>query len=111
VPWKLLSRCRLMGWFLRSDIIWNKPNCQPEVREGQTNAGSRVPVLANQSERYYYDATAITEPSMKRARTEEPSDGLEHQHLTAFRGRISPSSPPELVRVCCSPGQSLALRS
>lgn len=30
VPWLLAFALQKEGWYLRADIIWNKPNCQPE---------------------------------------------------------------------------------
>lgn len=30
LPWRLALALQADGWYLRSDIIWNKPNCQPE---------------------------------------------------------------------------------
>src|SRR5262245_35629453 len=30
VPWRLAFALQAAGWYLRADIIWNKPNCQPE---------------------------------------------------------------------------------
>jgi hypothetical protein len=30
VPWHLAFALQEDGWYLRSDIIWYKPNCQPE---------------------------------------------------------------------------------
>jgi hypothetical protein len=47
------------GWYLRSDIIWSKPNPMPEsVTDRPTKAHEYLFLLAK-SERYYYDAAAI----------------------------------------------------
>jgi DNA modification methylase len=51
------------GWYLRSEIIWAKPNPMPEsVTDRPTKAHEQVFLLAK-SQRYYYDAAAIAEPS------------------------------------------------
>ena len=51
------------GWYLRSDIIWNKPNCMPEsVTDRPTRAHEYV-FLLTKSARYFYDAAAIREDS------------------------------------------------
>ena len=51
------------GWFLRSSIVWHKPNPMPEsVRDRPTNAHEHV-FLLSQSPTYYYDAEAVREPS------------------------------------------------
>lgn len=55
------------GWYLRSDCIWAKPNPMPEsVTDRPTKAHEYV-FLLTKGERYYYDATAVEEPSTDRA--------------------------------------------
>jgi len=49
------------GWYLRSDIIWHKPNPMPEsVTDRPTKAHEYV-FLMTKSAKYYYDADAIRE--------------------------------------------------
>jgi DNA modification methylase len=51
------------GWYLRSEIVWHKPNPMPEsVTDRCTKSHEMVYMLAKQ-ERYYFDAEAIQEPS------------------------------------------------
>jgi DNA modification methylase len=62
MPWGVADALRADGWYLRSDIIWAKPNPMPEsVRDRPTKSHEYVFLLAP-SERYYYDADAIREP-------------------------------------------------
>ena len=50
------------GWYVRSEIIWAKPNPMPEsVKDRPTSAHEKVWLLTK-SERYFYDADAIAEP-------------------------------------------------
>jgi DNA modification methylase len=64
LPWMLAFALRSDGWWLRQDIIWHKPNPMPEsVRDRCTKAHEYIFLLAK-SERYYYDADAIAEPSV-----------------------------------------------
>jgi len=52
------------GWYLRSDIVWDKPNPMPEsVTDRPTKAHEYIFLFAK-SKRYYYDADAIREPSV-----------------------------------------------
>lgn len=61
IPWRVAFALQADGWWLRSDIIWQKPNCMPEsVRDRPTKSHEYVFLLAK-SERYYYDADAIME--------------------------------------------------
>lgn len=65
VPWKVAFALQNDGWYLRSDIVWHKPNCQPEsVRDRPTQSHEYV-FLLSKSEKYYYDYKAIREPTKK----------------------------------------------
>ncbi|MDA8069169.1 MAG: site-specific DNA-methyltransferase [Actinomycetota bacterium] len=69
VPWRLAFALQERGWFLRSDIIWNKPNCQPEsVRDRPTRSHEYV-FLLSRSERYLYNVDAVRGPNDRRVRT------------------------------------------
>lgn len=62
VPWRVAFALQADGWYLRSDIVWQKPNPMPEsVRDRPTRSHEFIFLLAK-SERYYYDADAIKEP-------------------------------------------------
>lgn len=62
VPARLAIALQDDGWYLRSSIIWHKPNPMPEaVTDRPTKAHEHVFLLAK-SATYYYDAAAIKEP-------------------------------------------------
>jgi DNA modification methylase len=62
IPWMLAFALRADGWYLRQDIIWNKPNPMPEsVRDRCTKAHEYL-FLLSKSERYYFDSEAMREP-------------------------------------------------
>lgn len=64
IPWRVAFALQADGWYLRSDIIWAKPNGMPEsVTDRPTKAHEYLFLLAK-SERYYYDADAISEESV-----------------------------------------------
>ena len=61
-PWRLAFALQSDGWYLRSDIIWSKPNPMPEsVTDRPTKAHEYV-FLMSKNAKYYYDADAIKEP-------------------------------------------------
>jgi DNA modification methylase len=63
MPARLALALQADGWWLRSDIIWHKPNPMPEsVTDRPTSAHEHVFLLAKAA-RYFYDAPAIAEPS------------------------------------------------
>jgi DNA modification methylase len=62
IPWAVAFALRADGWFLRRDIIWQKPNPMPEsVRDRPTTSHEYI-FLLTKSRRYFYDAKAIMEP-------------------------------------------------
>jgi len=61
IPWMVAFALRADGWYLRSDIIWSKPNPMPEsVTDRPTKAHEYI-FLLTKSARYYYDSDAIKE--------------------------------------------------
>lgn len=62
IPWMVAFALRADGWYLRSDIIWHKPNPMPEsVTDRPTKAHEYI-FLLTKSAKYFYDAGAIKEP-------------------------------------------------
>jgi site-specific DNA-methyltransferase (cytosine-N4-specific) len=100
IPWKIAFALQAAGWYLRSDIIWNKPNCQPEsVKDRPTRAHEYV-FLFSKSEHYFYRADAVKEP----ATSSNGNTGLRNRrsvwniNTEAFPGAHFATFPPSLVR-------------
>ena len=63
IPWMLAFALRADGWYLRSDIIWHKPNPMPEsVTDRPTKAHEYI-FLLSKNKKYFYDAEAVKEPN------------------------------------------------
>ena len=61
IPWRVAFALQADGWYLRSDIIWAKPNPMPEsVRDRPTRAHEYI-FLMSKNAKYYYDAEAVRE--------------------------------------------------
>ena len=59
IPWRLAFALQADGWYLRSEIIWHKPNPMPEsVKDRPTRAHEHI-FLLTKNEKYYYDAESI----------------------------------------------------
>jgi site-specific DNA-methyltransferase (cytosine-N4-specific) len=76
MPARLAMALQADGWYLRSEIVWHKPNPMPEsVTDRPTKAHEMIYLLAKQ-ERYFYDAEAIREqafqPNGERKGTNQP---------------------------------------
>ena len=85
IPWMVAFALRADGWYLRSDIIWHKPNAMPEsVKDRPTKAHEYI-FLLSKSRKYYYDADSIKEPSSdlekSKKRYEKPFGGKKAEEL------------------------------
>lgn len=61
IPWRVALALQADGWWLRSDIIWAKPNPMPEsVTDRPTKAHEYLFLMAK-SQRYFYDTEAVKE--------------------------------------------------
>ena len=75
IPWRVAFALQSDGWYLRSDIIWHKPNPMPEsVTDRPTKAHEYV-FLLTKSARYYYDPGAIAEEATVGARGSTFTEG------------------------------------
>jgi DNA modification methylase len=62
IPWMLAFALRADGWYLRQDIIWNKPNPMPESVQDRCTKSHEYIFLLSKAQKYYYDNDAIKEP-------------------------------------------------
>jgi len=62
IPWRVAFALQADGWWLRSDIVWAKPNPMPESVTDRPTKSHEYLFLMAKSDRYYYDADAIKEP-------------------------------------------------
>jgi DNA modification methylase len=85
IPWRVAFALQANGWYLRSDIIWHKPNPMPEsVTDRPTKAHEYIFLLAK-SERYYYDHEAVKE----QAETKPMPRNKNSEHYNASLGNGS----------------------
>ena len=61
VPWRVAFALQSRGWWLRSAIIWHKPNPMPESVTDRPTSAYEMVFLLTKAERYFYDADAIRE--------------------------------------------------
>jgi site-specific DNA-methyltransferase (cytosine-N4-specific) len=110
VAWMLAMACQLDGWYLRNDIIWYKPNNQPESVKDRVTVSHEYLFLMTKSEKYFFDHEAIKEPvkdgSGKKSRRSVWTINTEpyrEAHFAVFpRGLVRPciaagSKPGDLV--------------
>jgi len=62
IPNRVAIALQEAGWYIRSEIIWHKPNPMPEsIKDRPTSAHEKI-WLITKNKKYYYDADAIKEP-------------------------------------------------
>ncbi len=99
LPWELARVVRQQGWYLRSEVIWQKTNGQPEsVKDRPTRSHEQLFLFSN-AEHYYYNSQEIAEPANGDGRTKNrrsvwpvPTEPFSGNHFAVF--------PTELVRLC-----------
>jgi DNA modification methylase len=95
IPWRVAFALQADGWYLRSDIIWHKPNPMPEsVTDRPTKAHEYI-FLLTKSSRYYYDADAIREQH-KEETLKRIKYGLKHKHPAGVGIGIPPVDTDEM---------------
>jgi DNA modification methylase len=62
IPWMLALALRDAGWYLRNDIIWQKPNAMPEAVMDRCVSSHEHLFLLAKSANYHFDYRAILEP-------------------------------------------------
>ena len=67
IPWMLAFALRdEVGFNLRQDIIWAKPNPMPESVKDRCTKAHEYIFLFSKNKKYYYDAEAIKEPAISK---------------------------------------------
>ena len=61
IPWRVAFALQADGWYLRSDIIWSKPNPMPESVTDRPTKSHEYVFLLTKKARYFYDTDAVRE--------------------------------------------------
>lgn len=103
VPWRLAFALQSDGWYLRSEIIWNKPNAQPEsVKDRPTRTHEHV-FLFSKSEKYFYDHAAIKEPVGGNGQTRNRRS-VWNVNTEPYPGAHFATFPADLIEPCILAG-------
>ena len=85
IPWLLALALRSDGWYLRSDIIWHKPNTMPESAKDRPTRAHEYIFLLSKSPDYFYNAEAIREPAAGLPGSQNPN-ARRRGNTKKFRG-------------------------
>ena len=81
MPWRVALALQADGWYLRSDIIWHKPNPMPESCTDRPTKSHEYIFLMTKSPKYFYDADSIREKPITDYPTSETKRGKSwHNH-------------------------------
>ena len=94
VPWRLALRLQSDGWYLRTDVIWHKPNAMPESVKDRPTRSHEYVFLLSKSEKYYYDWRAVAEKNGRHLRS------VWSINTRPYSGAHFATFPPDLVRPC-----------
>ena len=94
VPWLLAFALQKEGWYLRADIIWNKPNCQPESVKDRPTRSHEYIFLFSKNEHYRYAPAAVRGPNGRNLRT------VWDIHTRPYAEAHFATFPPALVEPC-----------
>ncbi len=101
MPWRVAFALQADGWWLRSDIIWSKPNPMPESVTDRPTRSHEFLFLLAKSQRYFYDAKAIR--GSKRGHNKWSVWAIAIQ---PFPGAHFATFPEKLVEPCILAGTS-----
>ena len=94
IPWKLAFELQSLGWHLRCDIIWSKPNPMPESVKDRPNRNHEYIFLFSKNQRYFFNKNALISKNGKKLRSvwEISRTNYNYKHYATF--------PTDLVSPC-----------
>ena len=93
IPWRVALALQADGWYLRQDIIWNKPNPMPEsVTDRCTKSHEYIFMLTKQP-KYYYDHEAVKEDAVGKPH----APGNKNRTQPQDKGARDPALEPDRV--------------
>ena len=94
LPWRLAFALQEDGWYLRSDIIWNKPNAMPESVRDRPNRSHEYLFMLTKSERYKYYRERVLAENGRNLRS------VWDINTKPFPGAHFATFPPKLIEPC-----------
>ncbi len=78
MPWRVCFALKDVGWILRSDCIWHKPNAMPSSVKTRPTTDHEYIFFFSNSKDYHYDADAIREPHVTFSKNSKMKGGRSH---------------------------------
>jgi site-specific DNA-methyltransferase (adenine-specific) len=103
IPWRVAFALQADGWYLRQDIIWNKPNPMPESVEDRCTKAHEYIFLLSKKSHYYYDHEAIKETTVS-AGEKKNKRSVWTVNAKGYKGAHFAVYPKELIAPCVLAG-------
>ena len=96
IPWRVALALQEVGWVLRSDIIWHKPNAMPSSIKNRPTVDHEYVFMFSKAKQYKYNQDAIREPHVTFS---------ENSKMRGVRISESVEEPPKrgrmlVIRIC-----------
>jgi site-specific DNA-methyltransferase (cytosine-N4-specific) len=104
IPWRVALALQDAGWYLRSDIIWHKPNVMPEPVKDRPTKAHEYLFLLSKSPKYFYDNEAVREDSVDGKRNRRSVWSI---RTKPFKGAHFAVYPTELIEPCVLAGSEV----
>lgn len=95
VPWRVAFALQHDGWYLRQDIIWNKPNAMPEAVKDRCVKSHEYIFLLSKNKNYYFNHEAIKEDS---ALFENRLPGIVRNREYGYKSKLNAAHPKYNLR-------------
>lgn len=104
VPWRLAFALQDGGWYLRSDIIWAKPNPMPESVTDRPTKSHEYIFLLSKNGHYWYDADAVREAQTGNAHARGNGSSPKADGISRNMARNNTSFNTSMTRYVDVPG-------
>lgn len=105
IPWRVALALKHDGWYLRSDVIWSKPNSKPESVTDRPTKSHEYIFMLTKSDKYFYDSYAVRERAVyfdgsrnRRTVWDINTESCDEAHFAIM--------PTDIVEVCIRAGTS-----
>ena len=85
LPWRVAFALQDSGWWVRSEIVWHKPNPMPESAQDRPTSAHEKLFLMTKAPRYFWDQEAVRTPNT-------PATSARYEH--AANGHVGPRDFP-----------------
>lgn len=93
IPARLALAMQTDGWWLRDEIIWQKPNAMPASFKDRTTPDHEMLYMFSKSARYFYDMTPLLEPAICGSKGSEFHTGKTGERQLGRAQKVRPSKP------------------